>query len=197
MISLQPFILTPASVLLGVLGLLWLASEAWIHRLRAADRGRTHDAGSLQWLRAALPAGVLVSLLLAWQGIGMAPVPLQMPLYVIGCSLMLGGLVLRLWSVRVLRHFFTIHVAIQDDHQLIRHGPYRWVRHPSYTGALCTFLGFPLALGTLAGLAAMLLLVVPGFLYRIRVEERTLQQAFPQQYPAYAQTTRRLIPFLW
>ena len=189
--------ITPGTVLVAALCALWMGSEAWIHRKRAADRGKAHDAGTLQWLRLLLPAGVIASVLLAWQDIGMAPEAWRAPLFVIGCAGMLGGVLLRVWSVRVLDRFFTIHVAIQDDHELIRHGPYRWVRHPSYTGALCTFLCFPLALGTLAGLAAMLVLVVPGFLYRIRVEERALQQAFPQQYPAYAQSTRRLIPFLW
>lgn len=189
--------ITPDTALLAVLCALWLGSEVWIHRLRASDRGKTHDAGTLQWLRVLLPAGVIINLMLAWNGIGMVAGTLRTPLFVIGCIGMLAGIVLRVWSVRVLDRFFTIHVTIHDDHELIRHGPYRWLRHPSYTGALCTFLCFPLALGTWMGWMAMAMLVVPGFLYRIRVEERALRQAFPQQYPAYASSTRRLIPFVW
>lgn len=188
---------TPGTLLLAMLSVLWLGSEVWIHRLRAADRGKAHDAGTLQWLRVLLPTGVIASLWMAWQGIGMAPERLRLVLFAIGCTGMLSGIVLRIRSVQVLDRFFTIHVAIHDDHELIRHGPYRCLRHPSYTGALCTFLCFPLALGTWAGWMAMALLVVPGFLYRIRVEERALRQAFPQQYPAYARSTKRLIPFVW
>jgi protein-S-isoprenylcysteine O-methyltransferase len=71
------------------------------------------------------------------------------------------------------------------------------VAHPSYTGALMTFLGFALALGNLWSLLVLMLPVTAAFLWRIRIEERVLAEVFPEQYRDYAQRTRRLIPFVW
>ena len=92
---------------------------------------------------------------------------------------------------------FTVDVSVRPDHELVRRGPYRLVRHPSYTGALLTFLGFALALGSWASLAAVMVPVVLAFLRRIRIEERVLAEAFPEAYPAYARTTWRLVPYVW
>ena len=107
------------------------------------------------------------------------------------------GIALRLWSVRTLARFFTIQVAIRDGHRLIRTGPYRLLRHPSYTGSLMTFLGFGCALGSGAALLTAGVPVTLAFLRRIRVEERVLADAFPAEYPDYARTTWRLLPSLW
>jgi protein-S-isoprenylcysteine O-methyltransferase Ste14 len=76
-------------------------------------------------------------------------------------------------------------------------GPYRYVRHPSYTGALLTFYG--LAIG-FEHLWAAIVIVVPttvAFLIRMRVEEAVLRAAFPREYPAYERSTARLVPFVY
>src|SRR3546814_1807757 len=80
-----------------------------------------------------------------------------------------GGMGLRWWSIRVLARHFTVDVTIHPDHALVRRGPYRLLRHPSYTGLLVTFLGFALCLGDWLSLAAMLPVVL-AFLWRIQVE---------------------------
>jgi protein-S-isoprenylcysteine O-methyltransferase len=110
---------------------------------------------------------------------------------------MAGGLALRFWAIRVLARFFTVDVNIQEGHELIRRGPYRLLRHPSYTGSLMTFLGFGLALGNGWSLLVLLAPVILAFVWRMRVEERVLAEAFPAQYPDYARQTKRLIPFVW
>src|SRR3546814_7056360 len=101
---------------------------------------------------------------------------------------------LRWWSSRVLARHFTVDVTIHPDHELVRRGPYRLLRHPSYTGLLVTFLGFALCLGNWLSLAAMLPVVL-AFLWRIQVEERVLREAFPKRYAAYARETKRLVPY--
>ncbi|WP_242108699.1 methyltransferase family protein [Luteimonas aquatica] len=175
--------------------LLWLASEWWIGRKRAADRSR--DAGTLRllWIvfSCALIAGVWLALLPA----GRFPPSLHAPLFWAGCALMLAGIALRWWAVQTLAEFFTVDVAIRPGQTLVREGPYRWLRHPSYTGVLLTFLGFSLSLGSWLSVLAVCIPMIAALVMRIRVEESVLADAFPQAYPEYARTTKRLIPFLW
>ena len=125
------------------------------------------------------------------------PIAWRQPLLFAGCALMAIGMPLRWWSVRTLAQFFTIDVAIREGHRLIRSGPYRLLRHPSYTGALMTYWGFALALGNWPALVVVIVPVTAAFLWRMRIEERVLADAFPADYPAYARETKRLIPFLW
>src|SRR3546814_13025802 len=102
----------------------------------------------------------------------------------------------RWWSSRVLARHFTVDVTIHPDHELVRRGPYRLLRHPSYTGLLMTFLGFALGLGNWLSLAAM----PPGALALLSLmqdEERVLAAAFGAHYAAYARETRRLISVGW
>jgi len=91
----------------------------------------------------------------------------------LGLGLMLAGLALRWYSIRVLGRWFTYTVVTRADQRVVEAGPYRWVRHPSYTGALLTVLG---VLVCLTNPLAFLGLIPPlmGYAYRIRVEERTL-----------------------
>ena len=179
------------------LAILWIASEFWIGRKRAADRGKAHDRGSLQVLHVAIWGSVFAAVWLSRAGIGRFGDGLRMPLFWAGCGMMIAGMGFRWWAIRVLDRYFTIDVGIREDHRLIRSGPYRLLRHPSYTGSLLTFYGFGLALGSTWSLALIAVVVTAAFLWRIRVEERALTSAFPRDYPAYARATRRLVPFVW
>lgn len=108
-----------------------------------------------------------------------------------------AGIALRLWAIIALGRYFRGTVHIQHDHQVVRSGPYRWVRHPSYSGmllasaALAVWLGNPLS--WLAAIGCILLAIM----YRIRVEERVLSEALGERYLSYAAATSRLIPGVW
>ncbi len=112
-------------------------------------------------------------------------------------ALFVFGLVLRWWSIIQLGRFFSVNVAIAHDHELIEAGPYRYVRHPSYTGVLVAFLGFGLSLGNWAALLGLLLPIFIAFLYRMHIEERTLIDALGEKYVRYCGRTKRLVPFLY
>jgi protein-S-isoprenylcysteine O-methyltransferase len=79
--------------------------------------------------------------------------------------------------VSALGKYFTFNVAIHRDQTLIEAGPYRYIRHPSYSGALLTLLGFGLALWNWAGLAVALLCLGSAYAYRIPIEEAALAAA--------------------
>ncbi len=185
------------NLLFMLLGMCWGGYELLLsHRRRAADGG-ARDKGTLQLLWRVLYAAVAVGVLLSFLGVCRYTPALQEPARWLGCALLAGGLALRLWAIRVLARWFTVDVTIQDDHRLIRHGPYRYLRHPSYTGALLAFYGLAIGLGDVLSLLAIVLPVTWAFLRRIQVEEAMLTEAFPEEYPDYAAHSWRLLPFVW
>ena len=92
---------------------------------------------------------------------------------------------------------FSTFVRADAGQSVIDHGPYRWVRHPSYTGLLLITLG--LGLGARNWLSLLVCAVVPalGLLPRITVEESELARVLGEDYRGYQRTTRRLVPGLW
>ena len=99
-------------------------------------------------------------------------------------------------AVITLRRFYSSFLVIREDHQLIRHGIYRHIRHPVYTGTMLAMLGLPLCLSSVCGFLVMLL-VIPRFLSRMRMEEALLIEEFGAEYEAYRETTKKLIPFVY
>lgn len=184
--------------LFGALIVVWASSELWLGwTRRSQDRTRIRDRGTLRLLLVTVYLCIGLAVWLSYQATGRIGEGTRIPLFWAGLALMSGGLALRFWAIRVLARFFTVDVNIQEGHELIRRGPYRLLRHPSYTGSLMTFLGFGLALGNAWSLPLLLAPVILAFVWRMRVEERVLAEAFPAQYPDYAQRTKRLIPFVW
>jgi protein-S-isoprenylcysteine O-methyltransferase Ste14 len=116
--------------------------------------------------------------------------------FYLGILLMFLGVLVRQWAIAILGRFFSLTVQIVEDHKVVEKGPYRLVRHPSYTGVLITFIGLGLAVQS--GGALLVLLVVFGvsFGYRMLVEERTLLSELGPDYASYMKRTKRLIPFL-
>jgi len=114
-----------------------------------------------------------------------------------GLMVMWIGLAIRIWSVIVLGSAFRTTVEVDAGQQIVDRGPYRLVRHPSYTGILLIALGYGLALGN--WLSVVILLVIPlgTMLRRIAVEEATLTEVIGQPYIAYKERTKRLVPGLW
>jgi protein-S-isoprenylcysteine O-methyltransferase Ste14 len=86
-------------------------------------------------------------------------------------------------------------VTTSADQTVVDRGPYRFVRHPSYSGSLLTVLGVLLCSTNWATLACFLL-ALPGFAYRIRIEEQALADALGRPYLEYMRRTKRLLPFV-
>ena len=108
----------------------------------------------------------------------------------------IGGFV-RVATVFELGHRFSIFVAVQSDHRLKTDGFYRFVRHPSYLGALFAMAGWALVFRSIIGLLLTAAMFVP-IIARIRAEEDFLVREFGEQYRAYQQRTRwRLFPFIY
>jgi protein-S-isoprenylcysteine O-methyltransferase len=115
----------------------------------------------------------------------------------VGVVLFAAGLILRWWAIITLGRFFTVDVTIEKDHELVERGPFKFVRHPSYTGVLLAFVGFAL---TLRNWGAILVILVPIFVAfgrRMRVEESALTEALGDQYRDYIRRTKRLVPGIY
>jgi len=116
---------------------------------------------------------------------------------ILGVVLLLVGITIRWTAIYTLGKFFTGTVLIKDDHQLIRSGLYKYLRHPSYTGALVAHLGLGLSFSNWISLTLSVAPFSVAAFYRMHVEERALRDAFGDAYLSYAQTTKRLIPKLY
>ena len=115
----------------------------------------------------------------------------------VGVTIMLIGIALRQWAIWVLGGFFSTEVKIISNQTIVKGGPYRVVRHPSYIGLLMIMLGFGLAARTWLGTVATLFLFGAAIGHRIKVEENALKKEFGEEYLDYAKKTKRLIPFLY
>jgi protein-S-isoprenylcysteine O-methyltransferase len=115
----------------------------------------------------------------------------------VGVVVFFTGIALRWYAIIYLGRYFTVNVAIAADHRVIETGPYRYVRHPSYTGALTAFLGLGLCLANWLSLACAVIPTLCVFLWRIRIEEAALVEGLGGKYRDYMRHTRRLIPAIY
>ena len=114
----------------------------------------------------------------------------------LGIALMIAGSMLRRHCFKLLGQYFTAVVQVRPDQQVIDVGPYRLVRHPSYTAGLIMFAGIGLALGNWASLVAAVVIPWAGYAYRVRAEERALLATIGEPYRAYMLRTKRFIPYV-
>ena len=116
---------------------------------------------------------------------------------VVGLAILWAGVALRFWAIRTLGRFFTYDVTVEEGQHVVDTGPYRLVRHPSYTGAFIAYLGLGIALDNWLSIAAAVGLPLIPQLVRIAYEERALAEALGEDYRRYMERTKRLIPGVW
>jgi len=175
----------------------WVASEIFgaglVPRLR--QRGATRvkrDRGSRALITVSIFISVLIAFYFGYGGVGALPDWI----FYMGIFLMFSGVMVRQYAIAILGRFFSLSVQLSEDHKVVDKGPYRLVRHPSYTGILITFAGLGLAVQSLGALLVLLLFFGISFGYRMYVEERTLLSGLGQDYASYMKRTKRLIPFI-
>ena len=113
----------------------------------------------------------------------------------LAAAVVLLGLFVTLWARFTLGRNWSGSVTIKQDHELIERGPYRWVRHPIYTGLLVMAVGTALLRARTSGFVFCGILLV-GLWFKLLAEERLLTRHFPEAYPQYRQRVRALIPFV-
>jgi protein-S-isoprenylcysteine O-methyltransferase Ste14 len=180
---------------INILLILWLLSEILLSfRRRAAKvRRRKGRVSSVVWIWLV----VAVSIVAANAALFLDPprFPGNSSIYtVIATILILTGICLRWWAIISLGRFFSVDIALQEKHQIVQQGPYRWIRHPAYTGLLTILLGMGIAFTNWVSLILIMVPITALFLYRIKIEENVLSQELGTAYLDYRKRTKRLLP---
>jgi protein-S-isoprenylcysteine O-methyltransferase Ste14 len=116
---------------------------------------------------------------------------------VVGIAIFSAGEALRVWSKVALGRYFTYTVQTSSDQPVITSGPYRALRHPSYTGILLIAIGVGAVWANWLGLGVLTLMTLVGLVYRIYVEEKALLEELGDRYRTFAEHHKRLVPFVW
>jgi protein-S-isoprenylcysteine O-methyltransferase Ste14 len=118
-------------------------------------------------------------------------------LLVAGLVVMWTGLLVRVAAVIALGAAFRTTVEVEAGQQLVERGPYRVVRHPSYTGLVLITTGYGVVSGVWPSLLIAILMPLAVLIWRIKVEEEALLSAMGSTYERYKRRTKRLVPGVW
>lgn len=188
-----------AGLLFLIVTLAWGAMElAEFSQTQEGRKGATRTSQRGFWL--AVGACVIAMNVMLYAAPRIIPAATIRPggvAFTAGMVILLAGLTLRWWSFNALGQYFTYTVMVSSDQQVIATGPYRVLRHPSYTGILLACTGIGLAAANWAGVAGLTLLPLALILRRIHVEENALQATLGDSYRCYASSHKRLVPLVW
>jgi protein-S-isoprenylcysteine O-methyltransferase len=175
---------------------LWLFF--WAYWAISARRVKRNIYQERDWWRSLAIAAVVIFLVLRLvhvAGPKSRVIPHSAVTSGLATALCAAGLGFAIWARRHLGANWSARPSIKQDHELVTSGPYRFVRHPIYTGILVAVLGSAF-INQIRGLVIFVLLGAM-FAYKVRVEERLMTQQFPDKYPEYKKKTKALIPFVW
>jgi protein-S-isoprenylcysteine O-methyltransferase len=171
----------------------WKVVQGGIEGVKGSD---SRDGGSLRVLLGGMWIALLIAFGLAFVRAWLFPPGARLPLFAVGLSLITLGSLLRRYCFRTLGQYFTGDVRARSDQPVIRAGPYRLVRHPSYTAGMMMFIGIGLALGSWFSFILLTIATIATYCYRVVVEERALLDAIGEPYHSYMKETKRFVPFV-
>ena len=171
----------------------WKVVAGGAEGAKSAD---SKDSGSLKVLLGGMWIALLVAFLLAFEKVWSFPISAQLPLFGIGVLMIVLGSLLRRYCFRTLGEYFTGDVRARANQPVVSSGPYRLVRHPSYTAGMMMFIGIGLALGSWLSFALLTIATIATYSYRVAVEERALLETIGEPYVDYMKKRKRFIPYL-
>ena len=113
----------------------------------------------------------------------------------LGIGIAFAGIAFAIWARYCLGSNWSSAVAIKEDHELIQSGPYRWIRHPIYTGILAGAWGTAIVVGQLGAFFGVILITL-GLAYKGRQEELRLRGVFGDSWAVHEQRTGMFLPRL-
>ena len=199
-LNIFPLILKPeliynykSVVLIAVACILWLSQPAFSKAEMNVDKN--NDKFSILFILLSSSVSVLISIF-EWAYFTQNKNQINF-VSILGLIMLITGTVVRVWSIYVLGRNFTATVKVTEKHELISKGPYRIIRHPSYFGALVAICGCPVFLNNFFSIIISVVLMMSAYIYRIKFEEKALQEYFGNAYLEYKKNTYKLLPFIW
>ena len=189
--------MNPKLIIIVAFSYLYVFFEIWMGRSQRKKRTveKSNDKGSFWVLIIAIAIGYALSFKFGAGRLGR--VTPWNTYFFIGMLLVIIGLIVRINAIRTLKQHFTYSVTKIKDHQLIDTGWYKYIRHPGYLAQLMIFLGIATSMANWLAVLGMMVPVLAGFLYRIHVEEKFMQDQMGQKYLDYKNLTKRLIPGIY
>ena len=114
---------------------------------------------------------------------------------ILGIILYLCSFFLRKWAIKTLGEFHSIHIEIRDHQQIIKKGPYKYLRHPYYLSVMLELVGFPLVPNAYYAFCFAVFVYIPLVVVRLYLEENAMIEEFGEEYLIYKQETKGLMPF--
>lgn len=115
---------------------------------------------------------------------------------IVGALLFAFSLVFRIWAHIVIDRSYSPTLEVRDDHRLVKHGPYKYIRHPIYTGTIIAVIAIPIFTSSIVGFV-LALLSIPLFEHRIKNEEMMLIEEYGDEYREYQESTWKLVPWVY
>ena len=187
------------STLLLIISIVWIVFEIFlIVRDQTQGKAKTgNDRGTRYYNFIAIALGITVASVLEGNSKFFFPSRWSDTSFWIGLCIMVLGFGLRIWAVIILGASFRTKVETHTDQQVVRSGPYRLVRHPSYSGLILMCCGYGIAVQNWLSLAFAVVLPLIALLYRIHIEESVLVLSLGSDYEKYQSGTKKLVPWLW
>jgi len=186
-------------IILILIPTIWFVYEAWlVYRDRKQGKGNTQiDQGTRYINIIGIIFGILGAAILSGLSSFFFP-GARTPIYFwIGVGIMLLGLALRIWAVQTLGNSFRTTIEIDINQKVIKYGPYKLIRHPSYSGSLLICLGYGIAVQNWLSLACAVVIPTCVLLYRIHIEEPVLLAVMGEEYREYKKHTKKIIPWIY
>jgi protein-S-isoprenylcysteine O-methyltransferase Ste14 len=174
-----------------VWALYWMVSAL---RNKATQRRESRGSRLAHLVPLAVGAALIAWPNPRWSALAWQLWPPSLAAYRIGLSLLIAGLAFAIWARVHLGSNWSGTVSIKQGHELIRSGPYAFVRHPIYTGLITALLGTTVASGTVHAVIGLAIIIV-SLVRKSRTEEEFMRETFPGEYQRYSAQVPALIPF--
>ena len=186
-------------IVLTSISVLWIAFEIWLVFIdRKQGKGNPGiDRGTRYLNFICIALGISGAAILNGVSRFFFPGGRTSAVFWIGLIIMLLGLSLRIWAVSTLGTSFRTTVETHVNQKVVKAGPYKLIRHPSYSGILLMCLGYGIAVQNWLSLVVAVFLPLSALIYRIHIEEVALLASMGSEYGEYQRHTKKIVPWIW
>jgi protein-S-isoprenylcysteine O-methyltransferase Ste14 len=192
---LPPVFNYPEAALFWIVFICFFYLEIQLTRTIARNPFNKQDAGTRLLIK--IGNGIAFFLALFLSFLPLFVIPSQRIFLNAGIAILIIGSLFRQYSIRILGKYFTPEVIVDTNQPVIESGPYRWIRHPGYSGAFLMFLGIGLAFGSWLSLIVFFLEAFFVYSRRVKAEEKAMLETIGEPYRVYLARTKRFIPFIF